>query len=186
MSLSEPARSPHNFTVVFQMPASQKDLDAFRYMVREAIRLDSQTIIENTNSEHAKVILEELFAAAKTSIFVFCGCLSAAAWGSQTMAENIQAAFARGVKITFVVGNPDKIPSDSPTANVLHTHSGTILSSPSFANMRGHFAVFDSKRYRFELDDGACKAVVCMNDSDFGAKLTELGSCMERVSTPVS
>ena len=59
------------------------DLDPFRYMVRRFIAIDSPNLIENSSPAHARILLEEMFANAKTSAYVYCGRISNTVWGGK-------------------------------------------------------------------------------------------------------
>lgn len=176
------------------MPKTTNDLESFRYMIRLFISTESQAIIDNTDSNHARVILEEMFAAAKRTAFVFCGCLSPQVWGGQDLANNIEKAFERNVNVKFFIQHPDEIPSNSPTIQVLRRQAeiaskgesgGTetraiVFESPSFGSLDHHFAVFDRKMYRFETDNERFQAKVCANAPEESAALERLIAAMRR------
>lgn len=154
---------------------AEKDIEAFRQMVRRLILSGSPVSIDNGSPEHAKVILEEMFKHVQKTAYVFCGCISMSVWGSQAMATNIEDAIVnRNVNVKFIVQNPDKIPADSPTVVALRRHPGTIVSSSLFKEFESHFAVFDQKMYRIEKDDGAKTAVACANSPDNAVPLHQL------------
>lgn len=158
---------------------TEKDIEAFRLMVRRLILTGASVCIDNGSPEHAKIILEEMFKHVQKTAFVFCGCISMSVWGSQTMAANIEDAIAaRGVAVRFIVQTPEKIPSDSPTVAALRRHPGIIVSSPIFKEFESHFAVFDQKMYRIEKDDGAKTAVACANSPVNAVPLHQLAEQM--------
>ena len=158
---------------------ADKDIEAFRLMVRRLILTGSPVSIDNGSPEHAKVILEEMFKHVQKTAYVFCGCVSMSVWGSQEMAANIEEAISgRDVAVRFIVQNPGKIPADSPTVVALRRHPGTIVSSSLFKEFESHFAVFDQKMYRIEKDDGAKTAVACANSPDNAVPLHQLAEQM--------
>ena len=71
------------------------DVDPFRYMVRRFIAIDSPNLIENSSPAHARILLEEMFANANTSAYVYCGRISNAVWGGKGLADAVRAAIAR-------------------------------------------------------------------------------------------
>ena len=161
-----------------------REMEPFRHMVRQLIAMGSPVRIDNSSAEHAKVILEEMFRAAQKTAYVFCGCISLPVWGSVAMAENIEDAIAtRGVSVRFIVQNPQAIPVDSPTVAALRRHKGTIVTSPIFKDFASHFAVFDSKMYRFEKSDAAKTAVACANGRESAGQLHQLAEQMIDVAT---
>ena len=99
--------------------AIQNDMDPFRYMVRHFIAIDSPNLIENSSPAHARILLEEMFANAKTSAYVYCGCISSVVWGGKGLADAVRTAISRGVDVRFIVQHPESIPSDSVVAAAL-------------------------------------------------------------------
>lgn len=151
--------------------------EPFRYMVQLLIERNEATIINNENQEHAKVLLEEMFYNSTSTAYVFCGCISEIVWGGDKLAEAVRDAFARGVDVKFMVQHPSRIPANSPVAAVLREHNA-ILSSNAFDSLSSHFAVFDSKMYRFEKDDTKKKATACMNGVETATLLHGLAKDM--------
>ena len=163
-----------------------KDMEAFRLMVRRLIVTGSPIRIDNGSSEHARVILEEMFRHAQRTAFVFCGCISMSVWGSETMAACIEDAICnRGVDVHFIVQNPDKIPAASPTVAMLRRHPGTIVTSPLFKDFESHFAVFDQKMYRIEKNDAEKTANAYANNRENGAELDKLAKLMSGIAEQV-
>ncbi len=159
------------------------DVDPFRYMVRRFIAIDSPNLIENSSSAHARILLEEMFANANTSAYVYCGRISNAVWGGKGLADAVRAAIARGVDVRFIVQHPEDIPPDSVVAEALREHGAdAIHTSREFAQLGSHFAVFDDKMYRFERDDGDKKAIACVNAPDTARLLRELAQAMLKVA----
>lgn len=157
----------------------QNDMDPFRYMVRRFIAIDSPNLIENSSPVHARILLEEMFANAKTSAYVYCGCISSKVWGGDELADAVRTAISRGVDVRFIVQHPENIPSDSVVAAVLRqSGADRIHTSPKFAQLGSHFAVFDEKMYRFERDDGDKKAIACVNAPDTAKLLHGLAQTM--------
>ena len=154
------------------------DMDPFRYMVRRFIAIDSPNLIRNSSPAHAQILLEEMFAQMQKTAYVYCGRISNEVWGSARLAEAIQQAFERpGTEIRFLVQHPDKIPEGSLVAEILRQH-GAIVTSPAFGEINSHFAVFDSKMYRFEKDDGDKTARACVNDPSMAGALAGLAQLM--------
>lgn len=145
------------------IPADE-NLDSFRQGFRALLRIGSPVVVDNTNAAHAKVILEEMVAAAKKSVLVFCGCVSAQVWGSAEMARNLVNAANRGVDVKFLVEHPAAMPPDSPTVDALRRIGGALFAMRPDASAESHFAVVDAKAYRVETDDAACTAIACAND----------------------
>ena len=159
--------------------AIQNDMDPFRYMVRRFIAIDSPNLIENSSPAHARILLEEMFANAKTSAYVYCGCISSVVWGGKGLADAVRTAISRGVDVRFIVQHPENIPSDSVVAAALREYGADrIHTSLKFAQVGSHFAVFDDKMYRFERNDGDKKAIACVNAPDTARLLRELAQAM--------
>lgn len=157
--------------------AKDNDLEAFRHMVKLFIEIDSPATISNDNSDHAKIILEELFRSAKETAYVYCGHVSNEVWGSEAIARAIDEAVSRKVNVQFIVQHPEDIPIDSAVAAFLRKEK-RIHSSPKFSALGTHFAVFDGKRYRLEKDDAAKSATVCMCNEASAGRLKETAELM--------
>lgn len=154
------------------------DMDPFRYMVRRFIAIDSPNLIRNGSPAHARILLEEMFAHMQKTAYVYCGRISNEVWGSATLAEAVRQAFERpGTEIHFMVQHPENIPEGSLVAAILREHNA-IVTSPAFSGINAHFAVFDSKMYRFEKDDGKKTATACVNAPEMASALTGLAQIM--------
>ena len=70
-------------------------MDPFRYMVRRLIEINSPTLIENGSPAHAQILLEEMFAHAKQSAYVYCGKISKEVWGCEAVANAVRDAINR-------------------------------------------------------------------------------------------
>ena len=170
------------------MPTTlQEDLESFRKGIETMIRIDSQTIIKNTNATHAKIILEAMFAAATTSALVFCGHVSDDVWGSETMARNIETAIRRGVEVKFIVEHPQDMPNpkDSPTVAMLRCNPNILVSSVAITGWNRHFAVFDSKRFRVETNHGRKTAIACVNNREVAEGLEQVARAMLDIARPI-
>lgn len=157
------------------------DLESFRYTVKLFIKINSTALISNKNSEHAKVILEELFNDAKKTAYVYCGRISNEVWGGEAVAKAVKGAIDREVDVKFIVQHANEIPKDSVVYKLLKPKD-LVVSSPKLAEIKSHFAVFDSKRYRFEKDDAAKSAIVCMNNETVGGQLQKLAENLVAVA----
>lgn len=152
-------------------------IESFRFMVKLFIASNSPTVIGNSSPAHAKVLLEEMFNAARKTAFVYCGCISEKVWGGDAIANAVRGALEREVDVRFIVQHADQIPPDSAIFKLMQQHGG-IVTSPRFAEINSHFAVFDGKMYRFEKNDEAKTADACMNDPEWCAKLEEVARAM--------
>ena len=158
------------------------DLDPFRYMVKRLIEIDSPTKIENGCPAHARILLEEMFAHAKHSAYVYCGKISNEVWGCETVAKAVQDAINRpDMTVRFIVQHPDSIPAGSAVHRIL-VENNAIFTSQRFQGVDHHFAVFDGKMYRFENNDERKTAIACMNDPATAEPLRELAQAMLRVA----
>ena len=151
-----------------------EQVKGFRYMVKLLIEIGSPTVVGNESPAHAKVLLEEMFNAAKKTAYVYCGRISDAVWGGDGVSAAVKGAIDRGVDVRFIVQHPDKIPAGSRVKAILDENRIAVHSSRSFAQINSHFAVFDGRMYRFEKDDAAKTATACMNNPGNGEALREL------------
>lgn len=139
-------------------------LRAYRFMVQQLIDMGSPTIIQNSSPSHARIILEQMFATAKKSALVFCGCLSSDVWGSKTMLTNVQKAIDDNVEVRFVIQRSDP---DKRAAELFQKleEKQVVYTDASLANLDAlHFAVFDGKMYRIEKNDAEKSATACAYD----------------------
>ena len=159
--------------------SAKTSIDPFRYMVQRFIEMESPNLIQNSSPEHARILLEEMFLHAKTSAYVYCGCISDKVWGGEDLATAVRTAIERGVKVRFIVQHPEKIPAGSAVAAVLRQHGEDMIhSSTLFATWDSHFAVFDEKMFRFEKRDDDKTAIACVNGPDTARKLRDLALSM--------
>lgn len=152
-------------------------IESFRYMVKLLMKINSPTVIGNSSPAHAKVLLEEMFNGAEKTAFVYCGCISDEVWGGDAIANAVRGAIERKVNVKFIVQHADRIPPNSAIYRLMQQHGG-IVTSPRFAEIKSHFAVFDGKMYRFEKSDAEKTADASMNDPEWCAKLEELAHAM--------
>ena len=159
---------------------SKQELENFRKGIEIMIRIDSPAAINNTNADHAKIILEAMFAAVTTSAFVFCGHVAPDVWGSETMARNIEMAILRGVDVKFIVERPGDLPTadDSPTVAALRRNPGVLVASDGIPGWNRHFAVFDSKRFRVETNHENKTAIACANNPEIAQGLERIAKAM--------
>lgn len=167
---------------------TQEELENFRKGIELMIRIDSPAVIDNTNADHAKIILEAMFAAVTTSAFVFCGELSPDVWGGENMAQNVQNAIRRGANVKFIVEHPEtaSAQADMPIMDVLRGHPGVLTTSGPIQGWNRHFAVFDSKRFRVETNHDAKTALACANDSKLAKGLEFVAETMLKTAKPVA
>ncbi len=150
---------------------TDEEKNAYRYMIKLLIEIGSQTRIDNDGPDHARIILEEMFRAAKRTAYVFCGCVSAAVWGGEDMAKIVTEAIDRGVDVKFIVQRPDDLELRAQAVYDVVGNAGRILHSEAFANLKPHFSVFDEKMYRIEKSDANKTARACANDTDTSKRL---------------
>ena len=122
-----------------------EQVKGFRYMVKLLIEIGSPTVVGNESPAHAKVLLEEMFNAAKKTAYVYCGRISDAVWGGDGVSAAVKGAIDRGVDVRFIVQHPDKIPAGSRVKAILDESRIAVHSSRSFAQINSHFAVFDGR-----------------------------------------
>lgn len=165
------------------MSDNRNTIDPFRYMVRQFIEIGSPNLIRNSSPAHARILLEEMFANAKISAYVYCGCISDTVWGGEELAAPVREALERGVDVRFIVQHPEKIPGNSAVAAVLRSHGDDVIhSSDHFATLNSHFAVFDEKMFRFEKNDDDKTAIACVNGPKFAKPLHDLAIAMWNVA----
>lgn len=158
------------------------EIAAFRRTVERYIENNVSLEIGNSSPAHARVLIDCMFRHAQKTAYVFCGCLSNEVWGDERIAASVEDAIGRGVEVVFLVQRRDDIPGDSPVKRVLEASGNRILSSPLFAEVEHHFAVFDGQRYRFEYDDGRKMATACMYAPLLAGQFLEVARRMAAVS----
>lgn len=165
------------------MNENGENIDPFRYMVKRLIEINSPTMIENGCPVHAQILLEEMFAHAEHTAYVYCGKISNEVWGCEAVANAVRDAIKRpNMQVHFIVQHPESIPANSAVYKVLMDHGAVVASSPRFLDVDHHFAVFDGKMYRFENNDEKKTATACVNDPVTASQLTELAQSMLRVA----
>lgn len=159
------------------------ETDPFRYMVRQLIAVNSPSLIRNDSPAHARILLEEMFANAKESAYVYCGRISDEVWGGEGLARAVREAISRKVEVRFIVQRPEEIPADSAVAAVLReSGGGTMRGLSRSLGIDSHFAVFDGKMFRFEKSDEKKTAIACVNGPETARKLRSLAQDMLSVA----
>ena len=156
-----------------------EDVESFRYTVHQLIAVDSPIRIENTNAEHAKAVFMEMFASVKQEAYVFCGSLCPEFWGDPELVSAVREAAKReGVmQITFMVQSREPTDDDMLKKMVAKERLESTVKfvhKDSYASVDHHFAVFDGKRYRFEIDSEGRKAFACANNPELAGLLTQV------------
>lgn len=148
-------------------PCEQDD-EIFRYTesVRAYIQREDGTIFQNNSDKHAYVIISEFLSAAKETVRIFCGKLSARIY--ERLLPAFMLAKNRGVDVQVVAAS-DYGDLESDELKKYLNENGMLRCRPELCKYP-HFLLIDSKRFRLEVSQEKKEAIVCASATSDGAK----------------
>jgi len=156
-------------------------MDKYRKHVKKLADAGSSELIANGGTEHAEVLIENIFAHANNKVRVFTGKLNARVYGSSNIVENAREFLQSdsGHKLQILV-------QDEEVLSTLKTHELIKMCFKLNADMceirsvgiedrdvDHHFVVMDEIGYRFEPDRSKPTAVACFHDAEHAELLVK-------------
>lgn len=133
---------------------------------------DNPAIINNSDREHAIIVLQEFFKAAKRSIHVQCSHFSKDIYETAETQEYLRKA-VRENHIDVKIFVRDNTPQSRDFANELNSiKAGTVQYNKSCHKL--DFCVVDGKRFRLEKDTSKRMAFVCTYNEELSSLLESL------------
>lgn len=132
------------------------------------INEDNPGVLDNYNRKHAIIVLQELFRAAKESIYIQCSHFSKDIYENSTTQDLLREAINNdAIKVKILVR--DKLAACADFAKEINEkRPETIIFNKSCHTL--DFCVVDKKRFRLEKDTDKGSAYVCT----FNEKLSSL------------
>lgn len=149
------------------------DLDEYRQVIRDRLASASPEFVENSNSEHASVILEEMIKSARVSFHAYARSMNDTVWNGRVI-RALEMALHRGVTVRIVVSDRCVPLDKGAMPNALKScvmKSGCADEVKATIN---HFAVADGRSLRWETDP-------CLRTAEFSADAGILSRTAERV-----
>lgn len=153
-------------------------MDNYRKHVKKLADESSSELIANGGTEHAEVLIENIFEHAGNAVRVFSGELNARVYGSSGIVENAKEFLQSGAdhKLSILIQNKEVLSSLEKHDLIkmcieLNTDMCEIrVVNEADKDVGHHFVVMDEVGYRFEPDREKPTAVACFYDVD-NAKL---------------
>lgn len=153
-------------------------MESYRKLVKKLADESSSTLVPNGGTEHAEVLIENIFSHADNAVRIFTGELNKQVYGADDIV-NYADYFLRkssANKLMILIQNYDdelKF-TDHELIKMCeeHVQSGACeikAVSDVDKDVTSHFVIMDEIGYRFEPDRKKPTAVGCFNDVD-GAK----------------
>ncbi len=155
-------------------------LIAYEKFLRHLAETDSSDVISNGGKDYAAMLYSVLLDNTADEVRIFCQSGASAVWHDPRFEESMANFLARNPLAKLKVltaGEPalDSKWTDRPNVTAYHikeTDKQKIYKH--FRNNRCNFAVFDSKRYRYEYDCDMFKAYGSFNDSKIAGEMIAL------------
>ena len=165
-------------------------LAEYRQYVRSlASKRDGQPIY-NASVEHASIVIENLFAKAKSRVDVLSGNLNARVYGREPVVEEAKLFLASSVnnKLRII------LEEDSPEDRAIHPFFKACAKSPSVelriapeqvqALYGFHFVLMDNDSYRFESDKTKASAVAAFGHGKGAENLDQIYDYLWNLCAP--
>lgn len=156
------------------------ELKSYERYLRRLAENDSTDIISNGGRKHAAVLYSVLLDNTRNEIRIFCQSGASDVWHDPKFEESMTRFFERNPQASLKVLTPGEPALDSKWTIRKNVTAFHLLESDKkkiydhFRNNRCNFAVFDSKRYRYEYDRDDFKAYGSFNDPKIAREMVEL------------
>ena len=147
------------------------ELKAYEKFLRHLAETDSTDIISNGGKHHAALLYSALLDNTESEVRIFCQSGASEVWHDprfeEAMTKFLDNNRFASLKV-LTAGEPalDSKWTDRPNVTAYHIKEDDKLKIyDHFRNNRCNFAVFDSKRYRYEYDCDLFKAYGSFNDA---------------------
>lgn len=156
------------------------ELRSYERYLRHLAETDSTDIISNGGKRHAALLYSALLDCTKNEVRIFCQSGASEVWHDPVFEKAMTRFFERDSQSSLKVLTAGEPALDSKWTNRKNVTAFHIRESDKekiydhFRNNRCNFAVFDSKRYRYEYDCNGFKAYGSFNDSKIAAEMIEI------------
>jgi hypothetical protein len=169
---------------------NDRELNSYRKLVEQMFDEDSETLISNSSTAHAAILVETLISRAQSSLRFFCKNLDEAFYDKLTMIAILADAAQRKVRLQFLT---QEAPQAKKLVEFLSRVAGAYkldvvfrICAPASEDSKApfNFIVMDDKAFRFEDGPSDHVASASANSPDVAKKLTARFSRMWEESIP--
>ena len=162
----------------------------YREQVQRLARKRDGEPIYNGSIEHASVIIENMFAYAKSRVSILSDNLNARAYGRDEIIEQAGLFLAgenHQVQILLEDASQKGLKDHPFFDKFAKNENLTVRSiSPEYARNYGfHLLVMDDDSYRFESDKGSHAAIAAFGDTDGASSMRRFFDSVWTLSEPV-
>lgn len=149
------------------------DLDEYRQVIRDRLASASPEFVENSNSDHASVILEEMIKSARVSFHAYAQSMNDVVWNERVI-RALEMALHRGVTVRIVVSDRCMPLEKSEMPDALLSCVMKSTCAEDVKTKINHFAVADGRSLRWETDP-------CLRTAEFSADAGSLSRTAEKL-----
>lgn len=157
------------------------EFEKYRYHVEQMFDEQSDAVIENTCTNHARVLIETLVSRSKEQLLLFCENLKKEFYEDPKIMGEMVTAMRRGVEIRILTQHHPEAVSlvERLQAASGKVENGTFSIMVCDADSSGakadmNFVVMDRKAFRFEEDRVNHSAVASANRKELALKLSKV------------
>ncbi|MEQ1726072.1 MAG: hypothetical protein ABL882_09125 [Sphingopyxis sp.] len=143
------------------------DIKLYREKVRLLADLRNGGAIFNGSCDHAAVIVENLFNAAKRHVRILSGDLDARVYGNQRVVQRAVEFLGHSDHMLDVIIERNNLSPQHPFVSAVRDSTNVSffeLRSEISSETPYHFMTSDSDCYRFEEEKGSHKAIAVFGD----------------------
>jgi len=149
--------------------AEFSDLNFYRNVFREMLRIGNPTRIGNDSPSYARILISELLQFSKDEVWIYCDSLKNDVWGSPVVTQELDNAIARGVKFNVIAQKG--VDNNSIAADRFKRANVAIHKSTK--ELDQNFMVVDSKAYRLETNTNDRKGYASAYSPENASKLIQ-------------
>ncbi|MES3000648.1 MAG: hypothetical protein V4787_08145 [Pseudomonadota bacterium] len=151
------------------------NIDQYRTAVEALAAGKSDRRFSNKGSQHAAVVVQQMFHTAADRVRIFSGALSPDIYLQEPVKQEIETFLSRaGTSLQVITQKPI---NEATAAFLSHFDRVKICSlngEKTAAPIEHHFLVADSRAYRLETDEENREAVVNFNEPRVAASLNAM------------
>lgn len=150
-------------------------MDNYRKMVKKLADAKSGQLIPNGGTDHAEVLIENIFSHAQNVVRIFSGELNSRVYGSASVLAKAKEFLKSGTskKIKILIQDTGAFNEEYLAAHDLVKTCKEVsrnaceikLASENDREIGSHFVIMDHQGYRIEPDRMKPTGVGCFNDS---------------------
>lgn len=159
-------------------------MNRYKMMVKRLADSKSSELIPNGGTEHAEVLIENIFSHANNVVRIFSGELNARVYGSSVVIDQAKDFLQSGAgkKIKILVQE-----LDDASLQLLKMHELVKMCREINADaceiksvderdkeVGSHFVIMDDQGYRLEPDRSKPTGIGCFNDDKTAAQLSKI------------